>query len=88
MTKVSGYPVSQQHKGPGMPKQVKDIDWPFQRAGHQHPELFNNVWLREKWGKSQQQHERDKEFIVEQIIHYFSHPLQNQHKHLVFALSF
>jgi hypothetical protein len=58
-----------------MPKQIKNINWPFQRTVHQHPEFFNNVGLLKEWCKSQQKHKRDEELIVKQIIHCFYNPL-------------
>jgi hypothetical protein len=70
-TDVSKYPVSQQHKGPSVPKQVEDIDRFFQRSRRQHAELFHNVRLREKWCKPKEQGKGDEKPVAQQFFHEF-----------------
>jgi hypothetical protein len=69
MTDVSGNPVRQQRKGPGVPEQVKDVEWPLQSAGHQHPDFFKKVWLREKRSKSKKQYQWNKKTVFQQKFH-------------------
>jgi hypothetical protein len=52
-----------------MPGKVEDIERAFQCAGNQHPDLFNDVRLWKKRGKSEQQNQRDQKFVFKQIFH-------------------
>jgi len=71
MAYVSEYPVSQQAKGPGVPKQVKDIDGLFQRSLGQHPYLLHDMRLGKKRRKAKKQGKWDEKPVVERIFHDF-----------------
>ncbi len=72
---VKQYTVGKKCKWPCVPEEVKDIDWSSQRSVYKHLYFLDNVRLRKKGGKTEHQHERDNQLIVEQAIHGFLCPV-------------
>ena len=66
---VANYPVNQQHEGPGVPQQVKDIDRFFQGSGRQHSDLFHDMRLGIKRSKTEEQRKGDENLVVKQRLH-------------------
>src|SRR6266480_6651062 len=69
MGDVPDDPDGEQREGPSVPEQVEDVDRPLQGAGHEHPDLLEDVRLGVKRREAEEQHERYKYPVVQHAFH-------------------
>jgi hypothetical protein len=66
---IFGESIDQQRKGPGVPKQIENIDRLFQRPLHQHAEFFHKMRLWIKRCQPEKQRQGDEKPVAEQTFH-------------------